>query len=213
MTWALASDCEPPRSDHLSPLPVTRVVRGKRVHHSRTIVRHSRTVVRQSQNFIPPNELVRRWRTTVRGERSFTPSKICFLANCSSPSANVVRGGPVRGERLLEGDGFPPANEFSGEPFASSRRSTGELGRTLANSAELRRTFGILRRTFAAVRRGVGVGEPLASSRGVRPSSLEFARIRLSSRRTTVRRVYCPTSSLRFTVSTQLLATVIFEDL
>ena len=185
---ALASDCDPITFHHYQ-WPGS--WGEKRVHHSRTIVRHSRTVVRQSQNFIPPNELVRRWRTTVRGERSFTPSKICFLANCSSPSANVVRGEPIRGERLLEVDGFPPANEFSGEPFASSRRSTGELGRTLANSAELRRTFGVLRRTFAAVWRGVGVGEPLASSRGVRPSSLEFARIRPSSRRTTVRRVYC----------------------
>ena len=28
MTWALAS--EPPRSDHISPIPVTRVVRGKK---------------------------------------------------------------------------------------------------------------------------------------------------------------------------------------
>ena len=71
------------------------------------------------------------------------------------------------------------------------RQFAAEYGRTRSNLGELRRTFGVLRRTFAAVRRGVGVGEPLASSRGVRPSSLEFARIRPSSRRTTVRRVYC----------------------
>ena len=50
----------------------------------------------------------------------------------------------VRGERdaRQRWPGFLPANEFSGEPFASSRRSTGEPGRTQANSAELRRTFG-----------------------------------------------------------------------
>ena len=113
------------------------------------------------------------------------------MANCSSPSANYVRGEPVRGERPLEVGRFLPANEFSGEPFASSRRSARELGRTRANSAELRRTFGVLRRTSGGVRRTVGVGEPLASTRGVRASSLEFARVRASSRRTIVRRVYC----------------------
>ena len=107
-------------------------------------------------------------------------------------AANYVRGEPVRGEQPLEVGRFLPANEFSGEPFASSRRSARELGRTRANSAELRRTFGVLRRTSGGVRRTVGVGEPLASSRGVRASSLEFARVRASSRRTTVRRVYCP---------------------
>ena len=36
----------------------------------------------------------------------------------------------------------------------------------------------------------MGVGELLANSRGVRPSSREFARVRASSRRTIVRRVY-----------------------
>ena len=97
----------------------------------------------------------------------------------------------VRGERPLQVGRFLSANEFSGEPFASSRRSARELGRTRANSAELRRTIGVLRRTFAGVRRSIGVGEPMANSRGVRASSLEFARVRASSRRTTVRRVYC----------------------
>ena len=43
-------------------------------------------------------------------------------------------------------------------------------GGVRANSAELRRTF-------AGVRRSVGVGEPMANSRGVRTSSLEFARV------------------------------------
>ena len=111
-------------------------------------------------------------------------------------AANWVRGGLVRGERSLEVDVFLPANEFSGEPFASSRRSASELRRTRANSAELRRTLGVLRRTFAGVRRSVGVGEPMANSRGVRASSLEFARVRASLRRTTVRRVYCPTIAM-----------------
>ena len=57
------------------------------------------------------------------------------------------------------------------------RQFAAEYGRTRANPGELRRTF-------AGVRRSVGIGEPLASSR-------EFARVRPSSRRTTVRRVYC----------------------
>ena len=129
------------------------------------------------------------------------PCRNLFAANISSPGANLFAvancyarfqeifgeplrqilcsprtqfaANPVRGERSLEVDLFLPANEFSGEPFASSRRSTGELGRTRANFAELRRTFGVLRRTFAGVRRSVGVGEPMANSRGVRASSLE----------------------------------------
>ena len=112
----------------------------------------------------------------------------------SSPTPTLRR---TRGERWLR---FLPANEFSGEPFASSRRSTRELGRTRANSAELRRTFGVLRRTFGGVRRSVGVGELLANSRGVRA---EFARVRASSRRTIVRRVYsrdltCEERSVKF---------------
>ena len=118
-----------------------------------------------------------------------------FLAN--SFAKFYVRREPssrrTRSRRTLVRSGcISSANEFSGEPFASSRRSTGELGRTRANSAELRRTFGVLRRTFGGVRRSVGVGELLANSRGVRPSSREFARVRASSRRTIVRRVYSP---------------------
>ena len=129
----------------------------------------------------------------VRGSELLCPFPRNFWRTCS-PNFTFAANW-VSGERSLEMDVFLPANEFSGEPFASSRRSTGKLGRTLANSAELRRTFGVLRQTFAGVRRSVGVGEPMANSRGVRASSLEFARVRASSRRTTVRRVYCPTVS------------------
>ena len=50
------------------------------------------------------------------------------------------------------------------------RQFAAEYEQTRANSAELRRTFGVLRRTFTGVRRSVGVGEPLASSPGVRAS-------------------------------------------
>ena len=114
-----------------------------------------------------------------------------YYATCKKILANSFAKIYVRRERPLEVGRFLPANEFSGEPFASSRRSARELGRTRANSADFRRTFGVLRRTSGGVRRTVGVGEPLASSRGVRASSLEFARVRAGSRRTTVRRVYC----------------------
>ena len=98
----------------------------------------------------------------------------------------------VRGKRPLEVGRFLPANEFSGEPFASSRRSACELGQTRANPGELRRIPANVRRTPANVRRSSAdcrcwrtVGEFARSSR-------EFARVRASSRRTTVRRVYCP---------------------
>ena len=89
-----------------------------------------------------------------------------YYATCKKILANSFAKIYVRRERPLEVGRFLPANEFSGEPFASSRRSARELGRTRANSAELRRTFGVLRRTSGGVRRTVGVGEPLASSRG-----------------------------------------------
>ena len=76
--------------------------------------------------------------------------ELWFAANISWPGANLF---PVancyarfqeifRGERSLEVDVFLPANEFSGEPFASSRRSTGELGRTPANVRRTPPEFG-----------------------------------------------------------------------
>ena len=70
-------------------------------------------------------------------------------------------------------------NEFSGEQFASSRRSSSELGRTRPNSGLLQRTFDVLRANFGGVRGGVDFGEPLANLR----------RVRASSRGTKVRRV------------------------
>ena len=75
---------------------------------------------------------------------------------------------------------FPRTNFLANRSPVSGgvRANSGEPGRTRANSAELRRTFGVLLRTFAGVRRSVGVGEPMANSRGVRSSSPEFARVR-----------------------------------
>ena len=71
---------------------------------------------------------------------------------------------------------FLPANEFSGEPFASSRRSARELGRTRANSAELRRTRSAYSGERPAEFGGLSV---LANRWRVRA---EFARVRSSSR-------------------------------
>ena len=69
------------------------------------------------------------------------------------------------------------ANEFSGEQFASSRRSTSELGRTRANSGVLRRTFDVLRKNSGGVRGGVDFGEPLANPHGVRANFRGLARV------------------------------------
>ena len=73
------------------------------------------------------------------------------------------------------------ANEFSGEQFAS------DFERTPANSGVLQRTFDVLRGNSGGVRGGVDFGEPLGESAW---SSRKFSRIRASSRRTKVRRVY-----------------------
>ena len=86
-------------------------------------------------------------------------------------AANPVRGGLVRGERSLEVDVFLSANEFSGEPFATSRRSTGEPVRTPPNSGERSAYSGERSPEFA----GVSV---LANRWRIRA---EFARVRSSS--------------------------------
>ena len=102
----------------------------------------------------------------------------------------LVRGELVRGEQLFAANsclrrtsfaanarkrwlGFLPANKFSGEPFASSRRSMRELGRTRANIRRSLPECGC-RRTAGEFAR----------------SSPEYTRVRSSSRRTIVRRVY-----------------------
>ena len=82
------------------------------------------------------------------------------------------------------------------------RQFAAEYGRTRANPGELRRTPANVRRTPANVRRSSAecrywrtVGEFARSSR-------EFARVRASSRRTTVRRVYCLICGSRFQLPT-----------
>ena len=189
MIWALAS--EPPRSDHISPVPVTRVVRGKK---SSSLVSYRSPVANSCSRSSPKSKFY------------FTKRTSSPLANNSSqrtivhPIQNMLFGELkfAIGERssrrtssrrtLVRGVWFSSRERIF---WRTVRQFAAEYGRTRANSAELRRTFGALRRTFAGVRRSVGVGEPMANSRGVRASSLEFARVRASSRRTTVRRVYC----------------------
>ena len=150
--------------------------------------------------------LVRNSVRYLRGITFVIPCRNLFAANNSSPEANLfavancyARFQEIFGELVrqilrsprtqfaadsfaangsLEVDVFLPANEFSGELFASSRRSTGELGRTRANSAELRRTFGVLRRTFGGVSVLANRWRIRAEFARVCSSSPEFARVR-----------------------------------
>ena len=68
-------------------------------------------------------------------------------------------------------------------------------GRTRANSRELRRTPANVQPTPANVRRSSAECWCLRTDGEFAPSSREFARVRPSSRQTTVRRVYCPNIS------------------
>ena len=123
------------------------------------------------------SELYSSWRTMVCGELWFAGggggggANLFAVANCVAiflkMFGELVRQNLRSPQTIVR---FLPANEFSGKPFASSWRSMGKLGRTRVNSAKLRRTFSVLRRTLAAVQQGVGVSEPLASLHGVCPS-------------------------------------------
>ena len=179
MTWALAS--KPPRSDHISPIPVTRVVRGKK---SSSLVSYRSPLA----NSCSPK------------------SKFYFTKRTSSPLANnssrrtIVH--PIRnmlfgelkfaiGERssrrtssrrtLVRGGWFSSRERIF---WRTVRQFAAEYGRTRANPGELHRTPANVRRSSAECRCWRTDGEFARSSRG-------FARVRPSSRRTTVRRVYC----------------------
>ena len=84
----------------------------------------------------------------------------------------LVRGGWFSSrERIF----WRTVRQLAAEYRRTVRQFAAEYGLTRANSAELRRMFGVLWRTFAGVRRSVGVGKPMANSRGVRSSSPKFA--------------------------------------
>ena len=171
MTWALAS--EPPRSDHISPIPVTRVVRGKK---SSSLVSYRSPLANSSS---PKSKFYFTKRTSSPLANNSSRRTIVHpIQNMLFGELKFVRGGPVRGERSLEVDGFPPANEFSGEPFASSRRRTGELGRTRANSGERSAYSGERSPEFGGVSVLANRWRIRAEFAQVRSSSPEFARVR-----------------------------------
>ena len=84
----------------------------------------------------------------------------------------------VRGERPLEVGRFLPANEFSGEPFASSRRSAREPGRTPPNSGERSAYSGERPAEFGGLSVLANRWRVRAEFARVRSSSREFARVR-----------------------------------
>ena len=175
MTWALAS--EPPRSDHISPVPVTRVVRGKK---SSSLVSYRSPLA----NSCSP-----------KSKFYFTKRTSSPLANNSSrrtivhPIQNMLFGelkfaiGERSSRRTLDrGVLFSSRERIL---WRTVRQFAAEYGRTRANRGELRRTPANVRRTPANVRRSSAEclcwrtdGEFARSSREfaqVRPSSPEFA--------------------------------------
>ena len=132
-----------------------------------------------------------RWRTVMPVSKKFLANSFAKFYVRHEPSSRRTR---LRRTLIRSGCISSRERIF----WRTVRQFAAEYGRTRANPGELRRTFGVLRRTFAGVRRSVGVGEPMANSRGVCASSLEFARVHASSRRTTVCRVYCPCHACTF---------------
>ena len=93
----------------------------------------------------------------------------------------------VRGERSLEVVGISSGERIF---WRTVRQFTAEYARTRANPSELRRTPTNVRRTPANVRRSSPEYGCRRTAGEFARSSPEFARVRSSSRRTIVRRVY-----------------------
>ena len=112
------------------------------------------------------------------GELKFTIGERC--SRRTSSRRTLVRGGWFSSrERIF---------------WRTVRQFAAEYGRTRANPGELRRTPANVRRTPANVRRSSAECRCWRTDGEFARSSREFARVRPSSRRTTVRRVYCPVS-------------------
>ena len=141
MTRALAS--EPPRSDHISPIPVTRVVRGKK---SSSLVSYRSPLANSC---------------SLKSKFYFTKRTSSPLANNSSrrtivhPVQNMLFGELkfAIGERssrrtLVRGGWFSSRERIF---WRTVRQFAAEYGRTRANPGELRRTPANVRRTPANV--------------------------------------------------------------
>ena len=173
MTWALVS--EPPRFDHISPIPVTRVVRGKKSlslvsyrsplanscspkskfyftkRTSSPLAKNSsrRTIVHPIQNIL-------------FGELKFTIGE--RSSRRTSSRRTLVRGGWFSSrERIF---------------WRTVRQFAAEYGRTRANPGELRRTPANVRRTPANVRRSSAECRCWRTDGEFARSSREFARVR-----------------------------------
>ena len=148
MTWALAS--EPPRSDHISPIPVTGVVRGKK---SSSLVSYRSPLA----NSCSP-----------KSKFYFTKRTSSPLANNSSrrtivhPIQNMLFGelkfaiGERSSRRTSSRRTHVRSGWFSSRErifWRTVRQFAAEYGRTRANPGELRRTPANVRRTPANVRR------------------------------------------------------------
>ena len=170
MTWALAS--EPPRSDHISPIPVTRVVRGKK---SSSLVSYRSPLANscspKSKFYFTKRTSSRR--TIVHPIQNMLFGELKFAIGERSSRRTSSRRTHVRSgwfssrERIF---------------WRTVRQFAAEYGRTRANPGELRRTPANVRRTPANVRRSSAECRCWRTDGEFARSSREFARVRPSSR-------------------------------
>ena len=178
MTWALVS--EPPRFDHISPIPVTRVVRGKK---SLSLVSYRSPLANSCSpkskfyftkrtssplaNNSSRRTIVHPIQNMLFGELKFTIGERC--SRRTSSRRTLVRGGWFSSrERIFW--------------RTAVRQFAAEYGRTRANPGELRRTPANVRRTPANVRRSSAECRCWRTDGEFARSSREFARVRPSSR-------------------------------
>ena len=99
MTWALAS--EPPRSDHISPIPVTRVVRGKKRAVYPANYRSPRTRA-NSRELRANSPTVRQHRQSAELRRTFAGVRRTFAGvRRSSPGFARVRAHSAANSRTV----------------------------------------------------------------------------------------------------------------
>ena len=178
MTWALASDCEPPRSDHLSPLPVTRVVRGKKsssLANYRSPLANScspKSKFYSTKRTSSPLANNSSRRTIVLPIRNMLFGELQFAISERSSRRTRSRRTLVRGGWI-----FSRKRIF----WRTVRQFAAEYGRTRSNLGELRRTPPNVRRTPANVRRSSAGCRCWRTVGEFARSSPEFARVRANS--------------------------------
>ena len=174
MTWALAS--EPPRSDHISPVPVTRVVRGKK---SSSLVSYRSPLANScspeskfyfSKRTSSPLANNSSRRTIVHPIQNMLFGELKFAIGERSSRRTSSRRTSSR-RTLVRGVWFSSRERIF---WRTVRQFAAEYGRTRANPGELRRTPANVRRTPANVRRSSAEWGGGANSKKVKKSLSRF---------------------------------------